>query len=151
MNIFGCWERRFLKVLNYLGISCNRKLGRGARCIEGENGPLKLRVQYVTAARQNALRIRVGTNFHLVNGRYHFSERSLPFKTVDAISKSSRTDDSLREKLVRGSLVILLRSHVTFGVSVLFTRWWNNPRAWEVSQLNQNQPILLVLTQNQNQ
>ena len=30
---------------------------------------------------------------------------------------------------------------------VLFTRWRNNRRAWEVSQLKQNQPILLILTQ----
>lgn len=64
----------------------------------------------------------------IYNGRCHFSERSLPFKTFDAVLKSSRTDDSLREKLVRGSLMIFLRSHVTSGVSVLFTRWRNNLR-----------------------
>ena len=78
--------------------------------------------------------MRVGTNFPSVNGRCHlhgrchFSERSLPFKTFDAVLKSSRTDVSLREKLVRGSLMIFLRSHVTSGVSVLFTRWRNNLR-----------------------
>ena len=29
-------------------------------------------------------------NFHFVNGRCHFSERSLPFETVDAISQNGR-------------------------------------------------------------
>ena len=36
-------------------------------------------------------------NFPFINGRCHFAERSLPLKTVDAISKTSRADDSPRE------------------------------------------------------
>ena len=60
--------------------------------------------------------MRVGTNFPSVNGHCHlqrsmlFFRTVLPFKTFDAVLKSSRTDDSLREKLVRGSLMIFLRS-----------------------------------------
>ena len=37
---FGGWNL-MLTVFSNLGISCYRKLGRGARCIKGENGPLK--------------------------------------------------------------------------------------------------------------
>ena len=35
--------------------------------------------------------------------------------------------------------------------AVLFIRWRSNPRARELSQLKQNEPILLVQKQNKNQ
>ena len=91
--------------------------------------------------------------------KFPFRKRSLPFETVDAISQNGRCHLKRSmpfRKLAEQTTALVNSSYavVTLGRhfrAVLFTRWRSNPRARELSQLNQNQPILLVQKQNKNQ
>ena len=98
-------------------------------------------------------------NFPFVNGRCHL-KRSMPFlRTVDAISQNGRCHlkRSMPFRKLAEQTTALVNSSYAVGTlgrhfrAVLFTRWRSNPRARELSQLNQKQPILLVQKQNKNQ
>ena len=91
--------------------------------------------------------------------KFPFRKRSLPFETVDAISQNGRCHlkRSMPFRKLAEQTTALVNSSYAVGTlgrhlrAVLFTRWRSNPRARELSQLNQNQPILLVQEQNKNQ
>ena len=92
--------------------------------------------------------------------KFPFRKRSLPFETVDTISQNGRCHlkRSMPFRKLAEQTTALVNSSYAVGTlgrhfrAVLFTRWQSsNPRARELSQLNQNQPILLVQKQNKNQ
>ena len=98
--------------------------------------------------------------FQYRHRKFPFRKRSLPFETVDAISQNGRCHLKRSmpfRKLAEQTTALVNSSYAvdTLGRhfrAVLFTRWRSsNPRARELSQLNQNQPILLVQKQNKNQ
>ena len=73
-------------------------------------------------------------NFPFVNGRCHL-ERSMPF-----LKLAEQTTALVNSSYAVGTLGRHFRA-------VLFIRWRSNPRARELSQLKQNEPILLVQKQ----
>ena len=91
--------------------------------------------------------------------KFPFRKRSLPFETVDAISQNSRCHlkRSMPFLKLAEQTTALVNSSYAVGTlgrhfrAVLFIRWRSNPRARELSQLKQNEPILLVQKQNKNQ
>ena len=91
--------------------------------------------------------------------KFPFRKRSLPFETVDAISQNGRCHlkRSMPFLKLAEQTTALVNSSYAVGTlgrhfrAVLFIRWRSNPRARELSQLKQNEPILLVQKQNKNQ
>ena len=91
--------------------------------------------------------------------KFPFRKRSLPFETVDTISQNSRCHlkRSMPFLKLAEQTTALVNSSYAVGTlgrhfrAVLFIRWRSNPRARELSQLKQNEPILLVQKQKKNQ
>ena len=91
--------------------------------------------------------------------KFPFRKRSLPFEAVDAISQNSRCHlkRSMPFLKLAEQTTALVNSSYAVGTlgrhfrAVLFIRWRSNPRARELSQLKQNEPILLVQKENKNQ
>ena len=91
--------------------------------------------------------------------KFPFRKRSLPFETVDAISQNGRSHlkRSMPFLKLAEQTTALVNSSYAVGTlgrhfrAVLFIRWRSNRRARELSQLKQNEPILLVQKQNKNQ
>lgn len=99
-----------------------------------------------------------GTEFFSTMVTWRHGFRTL-FETVDAISRNGRCHwkRSMPFLKLAEQTTALVNSSYAVGTlgrhfrAVLLIRWRSNPRARELSQLKQNEPILLVQKQKKNQ